>query len=108
MKKVKLVVQHFEGCPNGSRMLQIVKEALDELKDKVDVDFQEILVESQNDAFKYAFRGSPTVLINGIDLEGMPKPLAPAMSCRFYNNFPDKEVIINKILNASLHNNDIK
>ena len=67
-KKVKITIQHFHGCPNSGRMIQNVLNAIRDLRDKVE--YEEILVETNELAQKFKFRGSPTLLINGEDFEG--------------------------------------
>jgi len=84
MSNLKIDVQYFEGCPNSETVLQMVKEFISESEMKIDI--EEVLVESQEDAEKYKFRGSPTILINGNDLEGLPESKTPSLSCRYYQN----------------------
>ena len=83
-KKIKIEVQHFEGCPNSSEMIARVKAAIIEYDNQIG--YKEILVETQDEAERVKFRGSPTVLINGIDLENMPEPKAGNLACRYYKN----------------------
>ncbi len=96
MNNIKIEVQYFNGCPNSGKVLETVKEYVNESKHNID--FYEILVETQQDAEKYKFRGSPTVLINGRDLEGVEENKTPALACRYYQNgLPTKEDIENFI-----------
>ena len=45
------------------------------------------------------FRGSPTLLINGEDLLGMPAPSQPSLACRYYpKGIPTSEEIRKIIL----------
>ncbi len=81
---IKIEVQYFKGCPNSETVLQMIKEFIS--KSKIKLDFEEVLVETQEDAEKYKFRGSPTVLINGNDLEGLEENRTPSLSCRYYQN----------------------
>jgi len=83
-KKVKIEVQHFEGCPNSKEMITRVKTAITEFGNNIE--YKEILVETPEEAERVKFRGSPTVLINGIDLENMPEPKAGNLACRYYKN----------------------
>ena len=100
MTKIIIEVQHFEGCPNSDEMIRRVKEAIETLQ--FIVEYKEILVETPELAEKLKFRGSPTVLINGKDLENMEKPGEGNLSCRYYENgIPSAEEIKKKILNHS-------
>ena len=77
-------VQHFEGCPNSSEMIARVKTAIKEFGNQIN--YEEILVETPEEAERVKFRGSPTVLINGIDLENMPELNEANLACRYYKN----------------------
>ncbi len=94
--KIILTVQHFEGCPNGPAMLANAAQAAAGFPGIVE--FREQVIETAEDARKYDFRGSPTLLINGEDYEGMPVPGNPVMSCRFYPaGVPGPAAICSKI-----------
>jgi hypothetical protein len=82
--KVKLEIQHFEGCPNSIEFIKHVKEAIKGNESKYE--YSETLVETNEIAEKVKFRGSPTLLIDGIDLEGLPENETPSLACRFYSN----------------------
>ncbi|MCK9426209.1 MAG: arsenate reductase ArsC [Ignavibacteriaceae bacterium] len=83
-KKVKIEVQHFEGCPNSEELIARVKAAM--VKFSKRIEYKEILVETQEEAERVKFRGSPTVLINRTDLENMPEPTKANLACRYYKN----------------------
>ncbi len=92
MKNLKIEVQYFAGCPNSKKALKIVKEYVNESELKID--FKEILIDTQEDAVQYKFRGSPTILINGKDIEGVEENKTPSLACRYYpNGLPTKEDI---------------
>ena len=69
---IKIEVQYFNGCPNSPEMIRRIKEAI-KGKEEI-IEYNEVLVESNELAEKLKFRGSPTVLINGEDIEGRGKP----------------------------------
>jgi hypothetical protein len=93
-------VQHFHGCPNSVEMIKRVQEAI--AKSDVDVEYKEILVDTPEKAKLHKFRGSPTVLVNGIDLEGLPEPESGNLACRYYNNgITSVETMINVINNCT-------
>ncbi len=100
-KKIILTVQHFEGCPNGPKMINNVKSVVKKYPYKLE--YLEQLIETNEDAAKYHFRGSPTLLIDGKDFENMFQPLNPSLTCRFYKNgVPSESEIetkINELLN---------
>lgn len=95
--KLKLQFQYFEGCPNHEKLHKNLIEAIKGLEDKIEL--EEILVEDDEKAKKFKFRGSPTLLINDEDLENLPAPEDPVLACRFYpNGIPSAEIIREKIL----------
>lgn len=99
--KITLTVQHFEGCPNGPLMINNVKSIVSKYPEELE--YREQLIETNEDAAKHHFRGSPTLLIDGRDFENMFQPLNPSLTCRFYKNgVPTSEDIedrIKKMLN---------
>lgn len=95
--KVKIEFQYFDNCPNYKRMNKILEEAVVDLQDKIDI--HRILVEDMETAQQVQFRGSPTILINGKDLEDMPPPASPALACRYYpHGLPSARILREKIL----------
>ena len=94
--KIKIEIQYFRGCPNSPEMFRRVKEAIKGNEEKIE--YNEVLVESNERAQKLKFRGSPTVLINGEDFEGRAEPESASLNCRVYENgLPEVEEIRKKI-----------
>ncbi|MCH8033015.1 MAG: DUF2703 domain-containing protein [Bacteroidetes bacterium] len=95
--KLKIEIQHFRGCPNSPEMIHRVKEAIKGSEEQIE--YNEVLVESNELAEKLKFRGSPTVLINGEDIEGREEPESASLNCRVYENgLPSIDEIREKIL----------
>ncbi|HHT9155868.1 MAG TPA: DF family (seleno)protein [Candidatus Tripitaka sp. YC43] len=67
MKKLKIQLLHTESCHSYQEALVGIKEALKELG--LSAELEVILVDSPEKARAYKFLGSPTIKINGIDLE---------------------------------------
>ncbi|MEO8398753.1 MAG: DUF2703 domain-containing protein, partial [Ignavibacteriaceae bacterium] len=89
-------IQHFHDCPNSPTLIKRVNEALKGLDN---IDYKEILVDTNEIAEEVKFRGSPTLLINGKDFENMPEPEKPALMCRYYpNGLPNINDIRERIL----------
>ena len=94
--KIKIEIQHFSGCPNSEEMIKRVKEAIVGFEDIVK--YNELLVETNELAERIKFRGSPTVLINGEDIEGREEPESASLNCRVYEKgLPEVEDIRKKI-----------
>lgn len=103
MDKVKIEIQYYEGCPNSKIVLQMVKEFIS--KSEFKIDFEEILVETPKAAKKHKFRGSPTILINGNDLEGLEENRTSSLSCRYYPNGLPNEEDLNNYINSIVEQN---
>ena len=94
--KITVEIQYFSDCPNSQEMIRRVKAACQLYPGSVD--YREILVESREEAQRIKFRGSPTVLINGNDLENMPEPDCGILACRYYpGGLPELKTIKNTI-----------
>ncbi len=96
----KIEFLYFEGCPSYKKALDYLKEIIDE--EKIDAKIELVLVESPEDAQEVGFQGSPSIKINGEDMEG--KQNGYSFTCRIYNidgaltGIPSKEYIREKIL----------
>jgi hypothetical protein len=100
--KVRLVLQYFDGCPNHGAMREHLLQAIRGIEEKVDL--TEVRVEDRETAGRVQFRGSPTLLINGEDLVGMPPPDDASLSCRFYpQGVPSAAFIRQKLERAFTH-----
>ena len=90
--KIKIEFQHFHGCPNGPKLLKNLLEAMKGYEEFID--YQEVIIDTNELARKAGFLGSPTILINGKDLMGLKPILNASLSCRFYiNGLPTIEFI---------------
>jgi bacterioferritin-associated ferredoxin len=75
--------QYFEGCPNSMQSLAILREFMTIAKiseDKLEI----VLITNVEMAQRKNFQGSPTILINGVDIYTMKKPTGHSFSCRIY------------------------
>jgi len=96
MKKIVLEYQYFEGCPNHKTMWANLDRAILGVHDSVNL--TKVLVEDQNTARRVHFRGSPTLLIDGRDIEDVPVPEEASLSCRFYRNGVPSAEMLRKII----------
>jgi glutaredoxin len=91
---------YFDGCPSYKKALEYLKEIIDE--ENIDANLKLIRVESPKEAQKVGFQGSPSIKINGQDMEGKMGEIS--FTCRIYNiegsliGIPSKEYIREKIL----------
>ena len=79
----RVEVLTFEGCPNAATALQLVHEIAGELG--VDVDVRELRVETSEEAECLRFLGSPTIRVDGSDVEpGADDRHDYVLACRVY------------------------
>ncbi len=95
-KSIIIEIQYFRGCPNSLKVLEMLRELVKKIP--VDIIYRERLIETEKAAKEFHFRGSPTILINGKDLEDLPAPVNPGLTCRIYTRgLPTAEQILAKI-----------
>ena len=79
---MNVALQYFDSCPNwritDQRLQQVISD------NDLDVDLTYQLVESPEEAERYGFHGSPSILVDGVD------PFATdhtqvVFACRFYS-----------------------
>ncbi|HET6867626.1 MAG TPA: hypothetical protein VFH80_17035, partial [Solirubrobacteraceae bacterium] len=73
----------WEGCPSTERALEAVREALTDLG-LSDVEVHPREIETDDDARDAGFVGSPTILIDGVDLVPAAAEETIGLSCRVY------------------------
>ena len=97
---MKIQLLHTADCHVWRDSLTVLEEAL---KTKgVEVKYEVVLVESEEQAKTYKFSGSPTILVEGIDVDPRARSVTiySVSSCRpyFYQgttyDFPPKEMIL--------------
>ena len=97
MKKIEFL--YFEGCPSYKEALKNLKKVLAEEHIKLDIEM--INIENIEMAEQFSFQGSPSIRIDGNDLENRNEGYN--YSCRIYTingektGIPSKEFIREKI-----------
>lgn len=77
-------ILYFEGCPNHLPTVARVKEVVARLGREVQI--EEVEVTSPEDAASKRFLGSPTVLVNGVDIDPRARQRTDyGFSCRMYD-----------------------
>ena len=80
---MKIEVLYFEGCPNHPTTMEMVREALDSLGRKDPI--HKIEVRTQAEAEAIRFLGSPSIRIDGSDIEPWARTAKGfGLSCRTY------------------------
>jgi hypothetical protein len=99
-----IAVLTFEACPNAEPTFQLVLQTTREFGLSSEV--KRVSVNDQDEAEKLHFLGSPTVQINGLDVEVSRRTDTASFSCRLYRTpsgnraVPPKELIVEAIREA--------
>ena len=77
-------VRFIEGCPSLPVIRQRLRHALDAVgRAAVDIRFRVVHTDAEAEAL--GFTGSPTILVDGVDLFGQPDAVV-GLSCRLYRS----------------------
>lgn len=80
---MRVEVLYVPGCPHHDLSIRKLKSVL--AQEKVASTIVEIEVADRSKAESLGFPGSPTIRINGMDIEpSMTTPVADGLSCRTY------------------------
>lgn len=101
--KIELLV--FDGCPNSEPTEKLIRETMSELGG--DGNIEVVTVTDNDDAVAKKFLGSPSIRVNGIDLEIEEDATTQySMRCRIYrtdesqSGVPPKELLTKAIQSA--------
>ncbi len=83
---MKIEILFWEGCPSYPEAKALLEQVLAERGIEVPIQMRE--VRSQAEAVELAFPGSPTIRIDGRDVDPAGVGLPAALACRVYR-FPD-------------------
>lgn len=102
---MKIEFLYFDGCPSHETAFRYLNEVLKE--ERIEAEVQRIKVENNEEAKKLRFLGSPSVRINGKDIDKNAQKLRDyGMRCRVYLTekgilgYPPKKMIRKAILEA--------
>lgn len=98
---IKVEVLFFDGCPNHEPTLALVRRVVADLG--VDAEVHEVAVEDPEDAETLRFLGSPSVRVNGRDIElGAGDRTNFGLSCRMYGRrgVPPSDWVVATLENA--------
>ena len=100
---IKVEILFFDGCPNHEPTVRLAQEVMADLG--VTAEVCEIVVESLEDAQTRRFLGSPSVRVNGRDIEpGAESRFGYSLGCRVYeaSGVPAREWMVAALENAQL------
>ncbi|MEK6978427.1 MAG: DUF2703 domain-containing protein [Candidatus Hydrothermarchaeota archaeon] len=108
-KSVRIEFLYFrEGCPSWRKALQNLEEVLAE--ERIDAEVIKREITTQEEAVRYRFLGSPTIQVNGLDIEHRARTAdAFQIGCRVYRTeegltgVPPKEMIRRALFEVRVH-----
>jgi hypothetical protein len=86
---VRIEVLHWEGCPSTPEALDLLREVLAEHGVADEVEIREVATQAEAEALR--FPGSPTIRIDGRDVDPAGADARPSLTCRIYP-LPDGRV----------------
>lgn len=79
----KIEFLYWEGCPSHERALELLRQVVAE--ERVDIPITIIRVDTEEETVPLDFYGSPTIRVNGLDIDTLPGDLPqPGLACRAY------------------------
>ena len=93
MTKIELL--YFSGCPHHRAARELIEATVAELG--IEAEVEEVDVRDDADAAQRRFLGSPSIRVNGRDIEpGAEARTAYAISCRMYrgSGIPPRELLV--------------
>ena len=79
---MKVELFFWEGCPSHPEAKALLEEVLDERGLDVPIEMREVLTHAE--AVELAFPGSPTIRVDGRDIDPAGAQSPPALTCRVY------------------------
>ncbi|MEJ5197986.1 MAG: DUF2703 domain-containing protein [Anaerolineae bacterium] len=73
---------YFEDCPSHDEALARLRQVIAEEGIEAEVDV--VRVETEEQAVEWGFVGSPTIRVEGQDIDPPPPEMRPALACRAY------------------------
>ena len=86
---MRIELFYWEGCPSHPEALALLEDVLAD--HGIDADVELRRVETDEEARELAFPGSPTIRIDGRDVDPAGAASRPALTCRIYY-LPDGRV----------------
>jgi hypothetical protein len=86
---MKIELLYWDGCPSHPEALELLEAVLAERGIEAAVELRR--VETDEDARELRFPGSPTIRVDGRDVDPAGAATRPALTCRIYH-LPDGRV----------------
>ena len=102
---MKITLMLTESCPHGDDARALIDEALAE--SGVEAEIETVSVRTDEEAHEAKVIGSPTIRVDGLDIEHAERePPETSANCRYYNSpagwrpLPDKGMLLRAIERA--------
>ena len=95
-------ILYFEGCPNHRSTVDLTRQLVSELG--LDLEIREVPIETDAQAQQMRFLGSPSVRVNGRDIEPTAEePREFSLSCRVYRDggVPPRDLLLGALRTAA-------
>ncbi len=80
---MKVTLLYYPDCPSHERALELVRDALE--AEGVDAELEVIRIETEEEAERHRFIGSPTIRFNGVEVD--PQTHLPyRLTCRTFRH----------------------
>lgn len=86
---MRIEVLHWEGCPSTPEALDLISDVLAEHGITDEVEIREVTTQAEAEALR--FPGSPTIRVDGHDVDPVGAEGRPSLTCRIYH-LPDGRV----------------
>lgn len=84
MKRLRIELLSFDGCPHAEPARSLLHEVVEQLAPAAEI--EEVAVTTLQQAQSSKFLGSPSIRVEGRDIEDRPPPEDPSLSCRVYQD----------------------
>jgi len=79
---MKIELLYWDGCPSHPEALELLQTVLAERGIEATVELREVRTDSEAEALR--FPGSPTIRVEGRDVDAFGAEGRPALTCRIY------------------------
>jgi hypothetical protein len=81
---MKIEFLYFKNCPGYKPALSLLEQIL--LENVIEASIEKIKITSPELAIQHRFLGSPSIRINGVDIEGREEASEYGLKCRIYQD----------------------
>jgi len=79
---MRIEFRYWEGCPSYPEAMELLEQVLRERGIDAELEVREVTTQQEAEAL--GFPGSPTILVDGRDVDPVGADARPALNCRIY------------------------